>query len=155
MSDFPNCSFFVQNEQMANRGCRVGQSLIRSSFISSPSKRAIERSLAHLLFEKERLSDRSFRRSLQKGEGGIAIFKRATKRAIALSLFQKERLKEWSLFHSFKKSERAKMRDRSFSKWANAQPWFYGYFMDVQEAHSLNIKITGIHAVHNPVYCTA
>jgi len=39
-----------QNEQMANPGCRVGQSLICSSLISAPFKRAIEQSLAHLLF---------------------------------------------------------------------------------------------------------
>jgi len=59
------------------------------------------------------MSDRSFRRSLQKSECAIALFKRvtkraialskrATKRAIALSLFQKEQQKERSLFRSKK-----------------------------------------------------
>jgi len=69
-------------------------------------KRAIERSLAHLLFKKERMSNCSFRRSLQKSDCllirslkksewaitlFVALFKRATKRAIALLFFQKER----------------------------------------------------------------
>jgi len=39
-----------QNDQMANPGCRVGQSLICSSLIYTPFKRAIEQLLAHLLF---------------------------------------------------------------------------------------------------------
>jgi len=110
MSGFPNRSFFaqkraiahVQNKQLANPGCRVGQLLICSfahfrSFQKSDwaipcsfalLKRAIERSLLSLfslLFAKERMSDRSF------------------------SLFSKERRKERSLFRSFKKSKRAKM----------------------------------------------
>jgi len=64
-----------QNEQMANPGCRVGQSLI-----SAPFKRAIEQSL--------------FFCSFQKSDGSFTLSKRATKRAIAHSLFQKEQKSE-------------------------------------------------------------
>jgi len=110
MSNFPICSFLAkkkehidhfQNKQMANPDCRVRQSLICSFVYRS-----------FPLLSKKQLSDRSFCCSLQKSKWGIALF----------SLFSKERQKERSLFCSFKKSERAKMSDRSFSKWANAQP---------------------------------
>jgi len=88
------------------------------------------------LFSKERLCDRSHKRSLNKSEWAIALFVALFKRAkeqslfcrsfeksewaIALFLlFSKERRKERSLFCSFKKSERAKMSDRSLSIWTN------------------------------------
>jgi len=61
MSDFPNCSFFAQkksnrsfskcaNGQPWLQGWAIAHSLIRSLLISAPFKRAIEQSLAHLLF---------------------------------------------------------------------------------------------------------
>jgi len=65
----------------------VWQLLIRSSLISALFKRAIVRSLAQSLFKKEWMSDRFFRRSLQKSE------------------------REITFCRSFEKSEKAKMSD--------------------------------------------
>jgi len=103
---------------------RVGQSLIRSSLISALFKRATKRAITLSLFQKERQKERSLFQKEQRAER---------------SLFQKEQRAERSLLCSFKKNESAKMSkkwaifqiahfslkkksDRSFSKWANAQP---------------------------------
>jgi len=68
--------------------------------------------IAHRSFSKERLCDCLINCSLKKSKWKIALFVPLCKRA-----------KELSLFRSFKKKERGKMSDRSFLKWANAQPW--------------------------------
>jgi len=84
------------------------------------------------------MSDRSFCCSLQKSKccSFFALFKRATKRAIAFSLFHKEQQKSDRSFALSKRAKEEKLaifqiahfslkkkRDRSFSKWMNAQPW--------------------------------
>jgi len=75
------------------------------------------RSLAHSLFKKERMNNRSFCRSLQKIHRAIplcvTLLKKANEQSLFLLLFSKEQKKS---DRSFALSKRSKMSDRSFSK---------------------------------------
>jgi len=102
--------------QVQNQGWALAHLLICSLLISALFKRAIVRSLAHLLFLKERMSNCS----LQKTKRAIALFvallRRANEQSLFLFLFSKEQFSKSHFFLLKKKS------NCSFSKWANAQP---------------------------------
>jgi len=104
-------SAHFQNEQMANPGCRVGQSLICSfAHCSFP------------LLSKERLSNRLLICSFKKSDWAIALFVALCIRAIALFLlFSKEQQKEQLLFCSFKKSDKKSNGSFALSKRAKAK----------------------------------
>ncbi|MBM3937683.1 MAG: hypothetical protein FJ333_03370 [Sphingomonadales bacterium] len=63
---FKNANRKSKSPGLGNRSSAL--SLIRFSLISALLKKAIERSLAHLLIKKERMSNRSFLCSLQKSQ---------------------------------------------------------------------------------------
>jgi len=131
-------------EKMSN--CLLICSLQKSDWviyrIFAHCKRAIEQFVAHSLIAKERLSNLLLICSLQKSDWGICCSFAHCKRAIACSIALSKRAKMSKkraisqITHFLLK----KKSDRSFSKWAIAQPC-KEYLYKVTVEHSLQLDI--------------